>query len=175
MPLDSLYSKPLDIPPTYLCDMTGLTLEGLQSGQHATPRWINPWFNFRKHRIKDIGPVRVPNFQARIKLHNHLISFGVLRPQPDLLLVVHVTFGKAPRACCIPLKGFEPIEPTQPEDCLMTVAEFNQVCDSGGFIDYDGFGYAVGPTGLMDTYYSVVPSKRKHIPFWATHVLWFNR
>lgn len=69
---------------------------------------------------------------------------------------------------------------------LMTVKEWVDCCDSGGFIDYDGMGDLVIET---DTVYKIVtekregdifpsyivPSKRNHIPSNVTHILWYNK
>jgi len=57
---------------------------------------------------------------------------------------------------------------------LMTVDAFRETCDCGGFIDYDGFGYAVFGD-RVDTETFICPSKREEISDLATHVLWFNR
>jgi len=61
------------------------------------------------------------------------------------------------------------------DDCgdLMTVAEFIENCECGGFTDYDGFGYPVkdGKTAS----FVVKPSQREDIPADATHIIWYNR
>ena len=59
-------------------------------------------------------------------------------------------------------------------DDVYTVAEFNDLCKRGLFIDYDGFGYPV-KDHMADETWVVKPSKRKHIPSDATHIVWFNR
>lgn len=69
---------------------------------------------------------------------------------------------------------------------LMTVAEYLGCVLMGGFIDYDGFGYAVkdgkvARTNLWgdnqkDAIDPIKPSKGVTcIPEDATHIIWFNR
>ena len=60
------------------------------------------------------------------------------------------------------------------EDDVYTVAEFREQCESGSFIDYDGFGYPV-KGGLSDPEIVVKPSRIDLIPEDATHIVWFNR
>lgn len=63
------------------------------------------------------------------------------------------------------------------ENCrdLMTVDEYIDCVDQGGFIDYDGCGYPV-KDGLMDESIIIYPSDhRLKIPKDATHICWFNR
>lgn len=57
---------------------------------------------------------------------------------------------------------------------LMTVKDFKEACDAGGFIDYDGSGHPV-KDGKMMRSFDVKPSQRDKIPADATHVMWFNR
>lgn len=57
---------------------------------------------------------------------------------------------------------------------LMTVREFIDACQQGGFIDDDGYGYPV-KDGMMDPSSPIYPSLVKRIPTDATHVHWFNR
>jgi hypothetical protein len=57
---------------------------------------------------------------------------------------------------------------------LMSVDEFSASCDCGGFIDYDGYGYAVRDQ-KMDNRHQIYPSMVKMIPSDATHILWFNK
>lgn len=57
---------------------------------------------------------------------------------------------------------------------VMTVDEFKDCCDCGGFIDYDGFGYLV-KDGKMNDEIEICPSKRHLIPKSATHICWLNR
>lgn len=56
---------------------------------------------------------------------------------------------------------------------LMTVQEFKDSVESGGFIDYDGHGRPVkdGKEAGFDIY----PSIQHLIPLDATHIMWFNR
>lgn len=61
------------------------------------------------------------------------------------------------------------------EDDVYTIEEFLQLCDSGSFIDYDGFGYPVKDS-MADPSIMVNPSSAKYsIPKDATHIVWFNR
>ena len=59
---------------------------------------------------------------------------------------------------------------------LFTIPEFLECCDSGGFIDYDGFGHLA--TVDKESNIEIIPSKRRktisQYP-WASHVMWFNR
>ena len=65
--------------------------------------------------------------------------------------------------------------PVRSDNDVYTIMEFNENCECGGFIDYDGFGYPV-KEGKADPTISVYPSTRhKVIPKDATHVMWFNR
>lgn len=65
---------------------------------------------------------------------------------------------------------------------LMTVKEFKECCECGGFLDYDGMGDLVkdgqivtpkGAEGLMPDW--IYPSKRNTIPDDVTHILWYNK
>ncbi len=56
---------------------------------------------------------------------------------------------------------------------LMTVSEFLDCCNCGGFIDYDGFGNPVKDNLLMDKL--IYPSRLFDIPEDATHIFWYNR
>lgn len=60
------------------------------------------------------------------------------------------------------------------EDDVYTVEEFLSHCESGSFIDYDGFGYPV-KDGKADESLCIYPSRRDEIPKDATHIVWFNR
>jgi hypothetical protein len=60
------------------------------------------------------------------------------------------------------------------EDDVYTVEEFKEMCECGGFIDYDGFGYPVKDS-LADENITVFPSKLNKIPLDATHIVWYNR
>lgn len=67
------------------------------------------------------------------------------------------------------------------DDCLMTIQEWEESCEDGLFIDYDGFGYLVN----MDTKTELVgldiyPSMRGERQYESikgeyTHINWFNR
>ena len=56
---------------------------------------------------------------------------------------------------------------------LMTIAEFSQSCESGFFIDYDGFGHPVKDGKMANI--TIVPSRLDLLPPDATHIVWFNR
>jgi len=56
---------------------------------------------------------------------------------------------------------------------LMTVEEFKECCEGGGFIDYDGFGNPVKDGKASNQ--RIYPSERGFIPKDATHIVWFNR
>jgi len=57
---------------------------------------------------------------------------------------------------------------------IMTVAEFKENCESGGFIDYDGFGHPVRG-GFENDDIEICPSGLSEIPTHATHIAWYNR
>jgi len=59
---------------------------------------------------------------------------------------------------------------------LFTVRSFLGSVDSGGFIDYDGFGHLA--TKNKESNIEIAPSTARKILSqypWATHVMWFNR
>jgi hypothetical protein len=58
---------------------------------------------------------------------------------------------------------------------ILTVEEFNEDCECGALIDYDGFGHAIDENGYMDTTYDVKPSRRNELPASVTHIEWYNR
>jgi len=60
------------------------------------------------------------------------------------------------------------------EDDVYTVEEFCERCNSGAFVDYDGYGHPVRD-GLADESFFVWPSHAAEIPKDATHIVWFNR
>ena len=60
------------------------------------------------------------------------------------------------------------------EDDVYTIKEFIENCESGGFIDYDGFGYPVKDSKAC-TQIIIKPSRVAEIPEDATHIIWFNR
>ena len=70
------------------------------------------------------------------------------------------------------------------DDHLMTLEEWKDDVECGGFIDYDGYGYFA--TATQQSNIQVYPSdywngsmKEKqyawHEPLWATHIVWYNR
>jgi hypothetical protein len=60
------------------------------------------------------------------------------------------------------------------EDDVYTVQEFWQLCQSGSFIDYDGFGHPVRER-KADSSITVKPSQLDLVPCDATHIVWYNR
>jgi hypothetical protein len=60
------------------------------------------------------------------------------------------------------------------DDDVYTVEEFRRRCLDHGFIDYDGFGYAV-KNSLADITVIICPSRVDEIPADATHIVWFNK
>ncbi len=56
---------------------------------------------------------------------------------------------------------------------LMSVEEFLEHCEYGGFIDYDGHGSAVKDGKAAPL--CIKPSLRHLIPKDATHIEWYNR
>lgn len=59
---------------------------------------------------------------------------------------------------------------------LMPLDDFKDACESGMFIDYDGFGELATEDKTSKIY--ITPSMLRtgfKIPGWCTHVLWFNR
>lgn len=56
---------------------------------------------------------------------------------------------------------------------MLTIDEFNGMCDYDAIIDDDGYGHPV-KDGFVDDSWKVYPSTRD-IPIDATHILWFNR
>jgi hypothetical protein len=57
---------------------------------------------------------------------------------------------------------------------VYTVEEFRGACRSGGFMDYDGFGYPV-KDNMINITISVNPSQVHLIPEDATHIVWYNK
>lgn len=61
------------------------------------------------------------------------------------------------------------------EDDVYTIEEFREYCESGGFVDYDGYGHPVKDE-MCDPDIFVSPSSyAKDIPADATHIVWYNR
>lgn len=57
---------------------------------------------------------------------------------------------------------------------LISADEWKENCRSGGFIDYDGFGYLSTTSEFSNLL--VQPSEwTRQFPDWVTHVLWFNK
>lgn len=60
------------------------------------------------------------------------------------------------------------------EDDVYTIDEFRECCESGSFIDDDGYGHPV-KDGKADESIDIYPSSLGDIPSDATHIVWFNR
>lgn len=65
---------------------------------------------------------------------------------------------------------------------LMTLEEFQQRCQDGCFIDYDGHGSPAGSESgffegklCMDPNVTLHPSEYDDVPEGTTHVVWFNK
>lgn len=64
---------------------------------------------------------------------------------------------------------------------LMTIEEWEDGCECGLFINYDGYGFFCNPeTNQMEDDIDVYPSDRDTLSYKAqrvqwTHILWFNR
>jgi len=67
------------------------------------------------------------------------------------------------------------LEPHGEHGDLMTLAEWIEDCESGYFIDYDGYGRIATEDGR--TSIEISPSERTYFDFpaWATHIAWYNR
>jgi hypothetical protein len=65
------------------------------------------------------------------------------------------------------------IKPYEDDD-VMTIEEFIDCCQTGDFIDYDGYCCPV-KDGLIDETREFYPSERKSLPKDATHIVWYNR
>lgn len=62
------------------------------------------------------------------------------------------------------------------ESCgdLFSVNEFREICETGGLIDYDGFGHPVrGNKENVDIW--IQPSELDRIPADASHIMWYNK
>lgn len=57
---------------------------------------------------------------------------------------------------------------------LMAVEDFKICIDQGVFTDYDGYGCPV-KDGMEKPTQLVYPSRIKHIPEDATHIIWYNK
>lgn len=56
---------------------------------------------------------------------------------------------------------------------IISLKEWLECCEDGGFIDYDGFGCASNGTHCTKKEYK--PSQRNKLPKGTTHIIWFNR
>ena len=66
-------------------------------------------------------------------------------------------------------------EPIGDSGDLMTLKEWKECVECGGFIDYDGHGRLATKTEKSDILIRPSQSKSMVIPAWATHVVWCNR
>ena len=75
--------------------------------------------------------------------------------------------------------GLTDIKENDPTGDLIPIIEFFADVYQGNFIDYDGYGYwANSVSYLSDWNKRVWPSeirKGLEVPYWASHILWFNR
>lgn len=60
------------------------------------------------------------------------------------------------------------------EDDIYDIETFKECCETGTFIDYDGYGHPV-KDGFSDESIDIRPSCIHLIPEDATHIVWFNR
>lgn len=60
------------------------------------------------------------------------------------------------------------------EDDVYTIKEFKELCKTGMFIDYDGYGHPV-KNNMADPSIYIKPSKLNEIPSDASHIVWFNK
>ncbi len=75
------------------------------------------------------------------------------------------------------IRDWKPAE----DDCLMTIAEWEECVADGLFIDYDGFGYFINVNDKTELWgFDVCPSmigepayEQRKIDY--THINWFNR
>lgn len=71
---------------------------------------------------------------------------------------------------------FEPVDPDE-HACLMSWNDFVESCQSGSFIDYDGFVELATVTRVSNV--TISPSRALSTdykrPKWATHVAWYNK
>lgn len=58
---------------------------------------------------------------------------------------------------------------------LMTLEDFKDNCNSGGFIDYDGYGHYATATQMSNLIVRPSDVKKKKLREDFTHVVWFNR
>lgn len=57
---------------------------------------------------------------------------------------------------------------------IMSLEEYLQSVECGGFIDYDGWGYPIYEDGLVESE-PTCPSKVDEIPEGTVKIIWFNR
>lgn len=57
---------------------------------------------------------------------------------------------------------------------LMTIEDWKESCDQGGFIDYDGDGDILDDDVFLEDLRWVSPSDRKRVTK-GTHILWYNK
>ena len=73
------------------------------------------------------------------------------------------------------LKKTPSMEPHDDIGDLFTFEDFKSNCESGGFIDYDGFGYYATATEQSDIEIRPSHLKRNKYRNEFTHVMWYNR
>jgi hypothetical protein len=69
------------------------------------------------------------------------------------------------------------IKPDKDEEHKMTATEWLNCVESGGFIDYDGYGALATESGCSNIVISPsdVSVLKLKIPTWSTHIVWYNR
>ena len=68
------------------------------------------------------------------------------------------------------------MEPIPEWGGLMTLAEWKDAVEVGGFIDYDGMGSLATETEVLQGFY-IYPSQLKtfEFPEWVSHIVWYNK
>lgn len=69
---------------------------------------------------------------------------------------------------------FEPL-PDPEWNCHMTIGEWKECVEGGGFIDYDGYGDLATETECSNIEISPSQAFKYEIPDWATHICWYNK
>ena len=57
----------------------------------------------------------------------------------------------------------------------MTIKEWLECVECGGFIDYDGYGDLATINKVSDITICPSEAKRYKFPDWCTHIMWYNR
>ena len=67
------------------------------------------------------------------------------------------------------------MRPLDDDDEHMTMGDFVEACECGGFIDYDGFGYYATATEKTDLVVCPSDWRKCKIDDRWTHVVWYNK